>query len=94
MGYSTTLADLLGSGLLQPHTRLVSTYATAAADATVNADGTITWDGRTTASPSAAGGAVRNGRATNGWAFWAIETPTRNITLATLRARHSPMATD
>ena len=90
--YTTTLADLLESGQLQPNARLVSTYATAAADATVNPDGTITWDGRTFATPSAAGCAVRDGRATNGWAFWAIETPTGKVTLATLRARHPPTA--
>ena len=87
--YTTTMSDLLAAGLLQPDTRLVSTYASAAADATVNEDGTITWDGRTYATPSAAGCAVRDGRATNGWAFWAIETPTGKVTLATLRARHS-----
>lgn len=47
-------------------------------------------DARTFATPSAAGCAVRDGRATNGWAFWAIETPTGKVTLATLRTRHSP----
>lgn len=87
--YGTTVADLLSTGLLTPGTRLVSTYASASADATVNADGTITWDGHSYATPSAAGCAVREGRATNGWAFWAIETATGKVTLATLRARHS-----
>ena len=90
--YATTLADLLAAGLLSPGTRLVSTYASAAADATVNEDGSITWDGMTYASPSAAGGAVRDGRATNGWSFWAIETPTGKVTLATLRTRHAANA--
>src|SRR5690606_24749331 len=87
--YTTTLADLINAGLIAPGTRLVSTYASAAADATVNNDGTITWDDATYATPSAAGCAVREGRATNGWAFWAIETPTGRVTLATLRARHA-----
>ena len=86
--YTTTVQDLQSSGLLAADTRLVSTYASYAADAVVNPDGTITWDGQTFATPSAAGCAVRGGKATNGWAFWAIETDTGKVTLATLRARH------
>jgi len=57
----------------------------------VNADGSITWDRQTYATPSAAGAAVRGGKATNGWAFWAIETDSGKVALATLRARYSTM---
>lgn len=92
MRYTTTLADLLTSGLLAPGTRLVSTYASYAADAVVNADGSITWDGQTFATPSAAGCAVRAGKATNGWSFWAVQTDNGKVTLATLRARHAAAA--
>ena len=87
--YSTTLADMLAAGVIEPGTRLVSTYSVAPADALVNADGTITWDGSTYQTPSAAGTAVREGKATNGWAFWAIESESGKVALATLRSRHA-----
>lgn len=85
--HSTTLAELIAAGVLADGSRIVSTYAVAPADAVVNADGTITWDKSVFSTPSAAGAAVRGGKATNGWSFWAIETESGKVTLATLRSR-------
>lgn len=87
--YTTTLQDLLDAGVIDPGARLVSTYGAYAADAVLNADGSITWDGTNYPTPSGAGCAVRGGKATNGWSFWAVETDTGKVSLATLRARHS-----
>lgn len=85
--HATTLADILHAGLLGAGVRLVSTNNGHPADAVLNADGSITWDGTVYQTPSAAGAAVRGGKATNGWAFWAIETDSGKVSLATLRSR-------
>ena len=85
--HGTTVKELVGAGQLTPGTRLVSNMPMYPAEAVVNADGTITWDGTTYLSPSAAGAAVKGGKATNGWSFWAVETDNGNDTLATLRSR-------
>lgn len=37
---------------------------------------------------------MKNGRAANGWEFWAVATPTGNLPLATLRARYADAKTD
>lgn len=73
------LVDLLSVDAMQTGQRLVSTYPRYGADA-VNSDGTVSWDGKKFASASAAGCAVWDGKATNGWAFWAIETYKRQET--------------
>jgi hypothetical protein len=53
----------------------------------VGGGGEIVWDGAAYATPSSAGHAVRGGKSTNGWAFWAVETEAGKETLATLRTR-------
>lgn len=92
--HGVTVPDLISAGLLDAGARLVSMSIGTPADAVVNADGTITWDGTTYSTPSAAGCAVRAGKATNGWAFWAIESDSGKVTLATLRSRISEPRTD
>ena len=86
--YNVTVADLLAAGRLTVGESLVSTMATYPASATVNTDGTISVDGRTFPTLSAAGGTVREGRATNGWSFWAVDRDGTTVPLATIRARH------
>lgn len=81
-----TLADLLKAGLVTPGTLLVSTNGAWSATATVTATG-IEFNGTEYATPSAAAGAVKDGPA-NGWEFWAIDTATGKVALATLRARY------
>jgi hypothetical protein len=91
--YGVKLVDMIAAGMPAVGTALVSTNATAPATATVVADG-IEFDGKVYMSPSLAGGIAR-GRdssvGTNGWDFWAIETDSGKVTLATLRARYQEM---
>lgn len=85
--YGVTVADLIDAGLIDIGTQLVSTNGAWPATAQVVAGGDIETGGKTYPTPSAASAAIKGG-ASNGWAFWAIETPTGKVTLATLRARH------
>ncbi len=85
--YAVTLADLLAAGDIVPDERLVSTQRSAPASAVVQADGRLLLDGERYPSPSAAGSAVRDGKATNGWTFWAAEREGSAVPLATIRAR-------
>lgn len=82
------MADLIRAGDLEAGERLTSTQRSAPATATVQADGTLTCDGTAYTSPSAAGSAVRGGKATNGWIFWAAEREGSAVPLATIRARY------
>lgn len=88
--YGVKLVDMIAAGMPAVGSVLVSTNAVSPATAQVVADG-IEFDGRVYPNPSAAGGAAR-GRSgsvgTNGWDFWAIETPSGKVSLATLRARY------
>lgn len=86
--YNVTVTDLISVGLLTGGEALTSTMATYPASGKVNHDGTISVDGQTFPTPSAAGSHARDGRATNGWAFWAVERDGTTVPLATIRARH------
>lgn len=70
-------------------TALVSTSPSWPATASVLADGAIDLAGSRYNSPSAAGKAVRNGKETNGWHFWALETPSGLVRLSELRTRYA-----
>ena len=85
MVYTTKMSDLIGAALLKPGDELVSVRQSWPATASVNADGSINYDGRSFATPSAAGCEVREGRATNGWTFWAVEREGNLRSLAELR---------
>ena len=86
--YGVELTDLLAAGDLIPRETLTSTRQSWPATATLNEDGSITHDGERHTSPSGAGRAVRDGRATNGWSFWAVERDGSSVELATIRARY------
>lgn len=86
--YTVSIADLIRAGDLVAGERLSSTQRSAPATATLQADGTLAYDGTAYTSPSAAGSAVRGGKATNGWTFWAAERDGSALPLATIRARY------
>ncbi|WP_242907573.1 hypothetical protein [Actinomadura terrae] len=88
-----TVQDLLSAGLLQAHAKLVSTSSAWPAEATVLPDGRIEYDERSFNSPSGAADYVTSG-SVNGWSFWAAETETGRVTLATLRQRLNTSSTD
>ncbi|MCO5298870.1 MAG: hypothetical protein M9886_02855 [Candidatus Nanopelagicales bacterium] len=81
--YDVTLVEVLDRSGLEPGS-LVSTNGAWPAQAVLNADGTITFDGQTYHTPSAAAAAAKHGPA-NGWEFWAVPGPNRDIPLATYR---------
>lgn len=83
-----TLADVVGAGLVQPGTVLVSTYGAWPASATVATDATIEVAGGRHGSPSAAASTVKNGLA-NGWNFCAVVDSSARLTLADLRSDYS-----
>lgn len=90
--HPVTFNDLIAAGALIAGEPVTSTMAAYPASGRINADGTISVDGQTFSSPSAAGGHVRNGGATNGWQFWAVERDGTTVPLATIRARHQEQA--
>lgn len=85
--HGVTLAELIQAGLLRGDEELVSTVSTVPATAELLKDGRVKHDGKTYATPSGAAIAARGGTA-NGWAMWAVTTPTGRVRLATLRARY------
>lgn len=86
--YGISVSDLLAAGDLRVDEKLTSTYPSYPATATIRPDGTIVYDDASYTSPSAAGSAVRGGKATNAWSFWAVERDGSSVPLATIRARH------
>lgn len=63
------------------------------ATAYINADGSLNYDGRAYFTPSAAGAAVRQGRATNGWTMWAVKRQDRTRLLSELRSEYDTSET-
>lgn len=90
--FGMTVKDLLDAGLLHAGDTVTSTNGVWPATGTVLVDGSIEVDGTAHPAPSAAAYAVKNGNA-NGWDFWAVETPTGHVTLATLRTRYAEQRT-
>jgi hypothetical protein len=84
--HGVRLADLISADLLQPGTTLVPTQGGPDSDtvATVLPDGKIAYTDEIYGTPSAASGAAAGG-STNGWTFWAADTPEGRFTLAALR---------
>lgn len=85
--FNVSLKDLIDGGYLEGTESLVSTWATVPATAQLNPDGTVTFAGNVYDSPSGAAIAARGG-STNGWAMWAVETPTGKVRLATIRSKY------
>lgn len=82
--HAVTLADLVAADLLTGGTTLVPTRLDVDATAMLLPDGKIVLNDEIYDSPSGAGAAAL-GATTNGWYFWAAETPDGHFTLATLR---------
>jgi hypothetical protein len=78
------LTDLISADLLPAGTTLLPAQRGIEAVATVLPDGKIAYADDIYSTPSAASGAV-SGTATNGWTFWAADTPEGRFTLAALR---------
>jgi RAMA domain-containing protein len=70
--------------LLPAGTILLPAQRGLEAVATVVPDGKVAYADDIYSTPSAAGGAA-SGTATNGWTFWAADTPEGRFTLAALR---------
>ena len=67
-------------------TRVYASYKGELFRAFVFTSGTIKFDGQLYNSPSAAGKAVKKGKATNGWSFWRTKNGAGELVpLATLR---------
>jgi hypothetical protein len=86
--YNVDVVELVKAGDLIVGEKATSTQTSAPATALIGADGSLTVDGRSFSSPSAAGSHVRDGSATNGWSFWAVERDGSSVPLATIRSRH------
>lgn len=89
--YGITVGDLIKHGLIEVGAHLVSTNGAWPATGRILDDGSIETDHGVFAKPSAAASAAKDGGVANGWEFWAVETPTGRIPLATLRARYLEM---
>ena len=85
--HGVSIADLIAAGLMEGDQGLVSTWSTVPASARVRPDGQIEYEGVLYSSPSGAAIAARGGAA-NGWAMWAVATPTGKVRLSTLRAKY------
>jgi len=79
------IAELLAANLLLDGENLVSTNGQWPAKARIEAPDAIVCNGIRYNTPSAAGVAVRDGGATNGWTFWAVVRSGQVIPLAVLR---------
>lgn len=86
--YGITVQDLLAAGHLTAGVALTSTNGAWPASGTLLPDGRVQVGPVAHGTPSAAASAVKGGAA-NGWEFWAVETPTGYVSLATLRARYA-----
>jgi RAMA domain-containing protein len=78
------LTDLISADLLPAGTTLLPAQRGLEAVATVLPDEKIAYADDIYSIPSAASGAA-SGTATNGWTFWAADTPEGRFTLAALR---------
>ena len=86
--FGITVQHILTAGLLKGGEVLVSTNGAWPATGKLLPDGRVQVGTVAHGTPSAAASAVKGGAA-NGWEFWAVETPTGHLPLATLRARYA-----
>jgi len=82
------IAELLAANLLLDGDNLVSTNGQWPAKARIEAPDAIVCNGIRYNTPSAAGVAVRDGGATNGWTFWGVIRSGQVIPLAVLRGEY------
>ncbi len=81
-----TIEQIVDAGLLEVGATLVSTNSVWPATCVVLAGGLLEYAGKTYEQPSPAAYQVKERQPTNGWDFWALETPNGLRSLATLRA--------
>jgi hypothetical protein len=85
--HGVSLADLTTADLIPVGTTLLPAQGRLEAIATVLTDGKIAYAGEIYSTPSAASGAA-TGASTNGWTFWAADTPEGRFTLKALREEY------
>ncbi len=86
--YEVELTNLLDAGLVQAGDLLVSTSRAWPAVAYIDPAGCVVFDGATHSSLSTAASAVRLGRSTNGWDFWALERDGSAVRMTDVRAAY------
>jgi len=86
--HGVTVQEIMAAGLLTAGDQLTSTNGAWPAQGHIDDTGNVVYHGTIYPSPSAAGSAVKGGKAANGWDFWAVEAPTGLVRLSTLRARY------
>lgn len=86
--HGITVADLVHGGLIAEGAHVVSTNGAWPATGRVLGDGSIETEHGVFDRPSRAAMAAKDGGAANGWEFWAVETPSGPVPLATLRVRY------
>ena len=84
--HSVTVAQLVEKELLEVGKELVSTYRAWPAIARVDEHSKIEFNGTSYDTPSGAAQVAREGKNTNGWEFWAVQTESGKVSLAILRA--------
>ncbi len=87
MRYTTSMSDLIEAGLLRSGQELVPTRRGRPERAVVLGSGDVQIGDQVYKTLSGAAKAVTGKIAEAGWAFWAIESDGRRVTLAELRAR-------
>ena len=88
--YGIDLKVLMQAGMLQKRERLISLAPAWPGEGEVTSTGGIRLVSSDTTydSPSAAGGAIRGGLATNGWSFWGVSRNDSWIPLSTIREQY------
>ena len=80
-----TLAQLVEAGLVTVGEELVSNMKKWPATARVGEHGKIEFNGEKYDKPSNPAQAVREGKSTNGWTFWAVQRGSEKVILNRLR---------
>ena len=83
--HDVTMAQLVDKELIKVGEKLVSTNGVWPATARVGNHGKIEFNGTSYDAPSGAAQAVREGKNTNGWDFWAVQKESGKVSLAILR---------
>jgi hypothetical protein len=88
--YGIDLKVLMQAGMLQEGERLISLAPAWPGEGEVTSTGGIRLVSSDTTydSPSAAGGTIRGGLATNGWSFWGVSRNDSWIPLSTIREQY------
>jgi hypothetical protein len=88
------LSELIDAGLVAVGDTLASARAGYSATASVGTEGTVIYNGTRYPTPSAAGAAARQGQATNGWDFWAVQGHSGSHRLSAIRKQYQDSFAD